>query len=103
MHDTLLKGEEGMLGGGPRGAEFAAAYAFYIVQGHPFADGNKRTASAAMFAFLEGNRSPAKISTEDTIEMMIKMQERARGGESASETIHWIAGKLRGKNSRRRT
>ena len=33
----------------------AAAYAFHICMNHPFADGNKRAATAAMIAFLSDN------------------------------------------------
>ena len=33
----------------------AAAYAFHILGNHPFVDGNKRTATAAMIAFLSDN------------------------------------------------
>lgn len=33
----------------------AAAYAFHICQNHPFVDGNKRAATAAMIAFLSDN------------------------------------------------
>jgi hypothetical protein len=33
----------------------AAAYAFHICQNHPFIDGNKRAAVAAMIAFLSDN------------------------------------------------
>jgi death-on-curing protein len=35
--------------------EMAAAYAYYICQGHPFADGNKRTALASALVFLDIN------------------------------------------------
>ena len=33
----------------------AAAYAFHICRNHPFVDGNKRAATAAMIAFLSDN------------------------------------------------
>jgi death-on-curing protein len=33
----------------------AAAYAFHICKNHPFVDGNKRAATAAMIAFLSDN------------------------------------------------
>jgi death-on-curing protein len=33
----------------------AAAYAFHIAKNHPFEDGNKRAAAAAMLAFLHDN------------------------------------------------
>lgn len=35
----------------------AAAYAFFLAKNHPFVDGNKRTAEAAMLVFLELNGS----------------------------------------------
>ena len=38
--------------------EMAAAYAFHLVQNHPFVDGNKRTAFAAALTFLELNGYP---------------------------------------------
>lgn len=116
MHDVLLKGTESTLGGGPRGAryegvdaathavenayyddiyEFAAAYAVYIVQGHPFADGNKRTASAAMFTFLQLNCIRSEISPEDVAVAMIEMQRRSEAGEATSDTVKWVADKLR--------
>ena len=36
-------------------AELAAAYAFGLAKNHPFVDGNKRTAFAALFTFLALN------------------------------------------------
>jgi death on curing protein len=33
----------------------AAAYAFHVCKNHPFVDGNKRAATAAMIAFLSDN------------------------------------------------
>lgn len=35
--------------------EMAAAYLFHIVMNHPFADGNKRTGTAAALVFLDMN------------------------------------------------
>lgn len=35
--------------------EMAAAYLYYIVQNHPFIDGNKRTGAMAAFVFLKLN------------------------------------------------
>lgn len=35
--------------------EMASAYAYHICQNHPFIDGNKRTALACAFVFLELN------------------------------------------------
>lgn len=39
----------------PEIPEMAAAYAFHICKNHPFTDGNKRAAAAAMIAFLLDN------------------------------------------------
>ena len=73
VHDAVLAETGGLPGGGPRGSsyegvdaavqavknsyydtveELAAVYAVYVVQGHVFADGNKRTGAAAMLTFL---------------------------------------------------
>ena len=35
--------------------EMAAAYAFHLVQNHPFLDGNKRTGAATALVFLDIN------------------------------------------------
>lgn len=37
----------------------AAAYAVYIIRGHPFIDGNKRVGLAAALSFLDLNGLPA--------------------------------------------
>jgi death-on-curing protein len=39
----------------PTAQEKAAAYAYFLARNHPFVDGNKRTAAAAMLVFLELN------------------------------------------------
>jgi death-on-curing protein len=39
----------------PTVPEKAAAYAYFLARNHPFVDGNKRTAEAAMLVFLELN------------------------------------------------
>ncbi len=39
----------------PTVPEKAAAYAYFLARNHPFVDGNKRTAAAAMLVFLELN------------------------------------------------
>ena len=48
----------------------AAAYAFYICRNHPFVDGNKRAATAAMVAFLSDN-GWIFDATEDEMEPVI--------------------------------
>lgn len=114
-HDTLLGATGGRGGGGPRGAayegvdaaaqavknsyyetleELAAAYAVYIVQGHVFADGNKRTGAAAMLTFLRANGGRTVISDERLAAMMIELQQRAESGEDVERLVRWMAAEL---------
>ena len=115
MHESLISTSGGMAGGGQRGADYegveaaiqavensyyesvtelAAAYAVYIIQGHVFADGNKRTASAAMFTFLKVNAATPSISDEAAASMTIELQMRARSGERTGDLIRWVASQL---------
>ena len=43
----------------------AAAYAFHICMNHPFIDGNKRAAVAAMIAFLSDNGWSFDATTDE--------------------------------------
>lgn len=113
MHAVLLERYGGEEGGGHRGAEdegaeaavqavrnsyyetieeLAAAYAVYIVQGHVFMDGNKRTGHAAMCTFLEHNGS--ELSLPDAVKAMLDLQTRAERGERTDTLIRWIADQL---------
>ena len=117
MHEKLLELYGGEEGGGHRGAgyegveaavqavnnsyyelleELAAAYAVYIVHGHVFMDGNKRTASASMLTFLVSNGRKPKLSMKDTASIMLELQQRVEGGERMDSDllICWIAGFL---------
>ena len=125
MHDALLRESGGLEGGGHRGGayegvdaavqavknsyydtveELAAAYAVYIVQGHVFADGNKRTGAAAMLTFLEANRAGTRLAADRVATMMIELQRRAERGEDVAQLVRWIAGALvaSGRPRRRR-
>ncbi len=111
MHFVLLDRFGGEEGGGHRGPadegaeaavqavknsyyqtpqELAAAYAVYIVQGHVFMDGNKRTGSAAMSTFLmqNGLSMRRKARCEMT---MVELQQRAEAGENTASLIQWLA------------
>lgn len=113
MHADLLDRYGGEEGGGHRGAEhegteaavqavrnsyyesleeLAAAYAVYIVQGHVFMDGNKRTGYTAMCAFLALNGR--NLSLPNPVKTMVELQGRAEDGEKTDLLIRWIAGQL---------
>ena len=123
MHEAVLRRSGGRAGGGPRGQayegvdaavqavknsyyesveELAAAYAVYIVQGHVFQDGNKRTGAAAMLTFLEANGARVAIAHEQTGTLMIELQRRAERGERPDRLIDWIASVL-GAGRRKRS
>ena len=112
MHAKLLERWGGQGGGGHRGQAYegveaavqavknsyyttaqeqAAAYAGYIVQGHVFQDGNKRTGEAAMLTFLEANDRPCKGSMWRA---MVELQERAEAGEATDDLVAWLAGRI---------
>ena len=45
--------------------EMAAAYLYYIIQNHPFIDGNKRTGAVASLVFLSLNNVEVKAGEKD--------------------------------------
>lgn len=113
MHADLLKRFGGEEGAGHRGKsyegaeaavqavrnsyyesleELAAAYAVYIVQGHVFMDGNKRTGYAAMLAFLAYNDRLRTL--RDPVETMVELQQRAEQGERTDSLIRWLVEQL---------
>lgn len=71
--------------------EIAAAYAVYVVQGHVFLDGNKRTGAAAMLVFLEANGRSSRISSRRLKLLMLELQQRSESGEDTTRLIAWIA------------
>jgi len=114
IHDELLERWGGEQGTGHRGdtdgaeaavqavknsyyesiEELGAAYAVYIIQGHVFLDGNKRTGAAAMFTFLQRNQRSVRLSAEDIFDLMVELQERAEAGERTDRLVYWLAGSL---------
>jgi death-on-curing protein len=112
MHAELLKRWGGAEGGGHRGVEhegveaavqavknsyyesreeLAAAYAVYIVQGHVFLDGNKRTAAAAMLTFLRANGGRTLMSSNEVARAMLELQARAKAGERTDQLVSWLS------------
>ncbi len=113
MHADLLERFGGEEGGGHRGADYqgveaavqavrnsyyesmtelAAAYAVYIVQGHVFMDGNKRTGYAAMLTFLAYNDRTRSV--RDPVKTMVELQKRARTGERTDALVRWLVEQL---------
>ncbi len=112
MHEALLERWGGAEGGGHRGVDYegvesavqavknsyyesreelAAAYAVYIVQGHVFMDGNKRTGAAAMLTFLLANGGGTARSSSEVAQAMLELQARAEAGERTDQLVSWLS------------
>lgn len=70
-------------------AELGAALAWAILRNHPFTDGNKRAALAALTLFIELNESRLTCSEVEETAMVL----RAAGSEMSEE--EWTAWVLR--------
>ena len=77
--------------------DLAAAYAVYIVMGHVFGDGNKRTASATALTFLMMNGVEIATRPKELLDLMLDLQRRAETipSPSATELVKHLAEWLR--------
>jgi death-on-curing protein len=72
-------------------AELAAAYAFGLARNHPFVDGNKRVAFAAIIVFLGLNEIDFDVSAEEATAMLLGLA----AGEIQEEGLaRWIRDNL---------
>ncbi|MGC2208702.1 MAG: type II toxin-antitoxin system death-on-curing family toxin [Candidatus Korobacteraceae bacterium] len=72
----------------PSLARLAAAYAFGIVENHPFVDGNKRTGLVVSFTFLKLNGQRMTASEEDAYQTFLNL---ASGALSEEALADWMA------------
>jgi death-on-curing protein len=68
-------------------ASLAAAYAFGIARNHPFVDGNKRAAFAAMIVFLGLNDIDFVVPEADATAIILAL---AAGEVSEESLTRWI-------------
>jgi death-on-curing protein len=66
----------------------AAAYLFHISQAHAFVDGNKRTALAAAFVFLDVNGHDLKATARDLYDFCMAT---ASGQVTKEQAVAWMA------------
>lgn len=66
----------------------AAAYAFHICSNHPFIDGNKRAAVAAMIAFLSDNGKMFEAATDECERVILQLAE---GRLEKMEFTNWVS------------
>ncbi len=73
--------------GMPTVFDFAAAYAFGIMQNHPFIDGNKRTGFLAVYVFLALNGWKLIAAEASAVEAALAL---ASGRMSEAEFAGWL-------------
>ena len=71
----------------PTVADQAAAYLFHLSQAHPFVDGNKRVAFAAMDVFLRLNGYQLNLSDEEAYELTMAVARGEIGKEEITTAI----------------
>jgi death-on-curing protein len=76
-------------------ATIAAIFWFEIIQGHPFVDGNKRTATETMKLFLKKNGYKLNTPISGLVYISLKI---ANNEISYSELINWIHSRLENGN-----
>jgi death-on-curing protein len=78
-------------------ADLAAAYAFGVSHNHPFVDGNKRAAFAAMMVFLRLNGHAFAPDVDEATAMMLDL---AAGDIDEDGLTRWIRDVLEGRRPR---
>jgi death on curing protein len=70
----------------------AGALAFFIIQNHPFMDGNKRCGHAALETFLVLNGKEIEAPVDEVEKIILEM---ASGKLSLKDFVDWLAGRIR--------
>lgn len=65
----------------------AAAYLYHLIKNHPFVDGNKRVAYAAMRTFLGGNGYHLDLSQDAKYEMVMDVAESKISKEGIAKAL----------------
>lgn len=73
-------------------AALAAAYAYGLVQNHPFRDGNKRVGFLTAVVFLGLNGQDLVAEETDIVAVMLRL---AAGKLREAELARWIRGRLK--------
>ena len=67
--------------------EKAAALMHSLILNHPFIDGNKRTAMASAFVFLELNGISVKLNNQDVVKTALQIESRKLDIETISKLL----------------
>jgi len=92
LESALARPQNLIAYGSPSLSELAAAYGFGLAKNHPFVDGNKRTALAAMAVFLDVNGYELVAPQTDAVTTILRL---AAGELSEAQLASWIAANIR--------
>ena len=87
LPSALMRPQQQYTYGEPTVFELAAAYAFGIVNNHPFIDGNKRTGFLAAYVFLVLNGWELMASEAEAVTAVLNL---ARGDMSERDFAQWL-------------
>ncbi len=73
-------------------ADFAAAYAFGLVRGHPYVDGNERVGLVALAAFLDLNGTELLASDREAVDTILGL---AAGAITEDALAGWVRRRIR--------
>ena len=73
--------------------EMAAAYLFHIAQNHPFIDGKKRVAAAAMIMFVYLNDHDIVCDEDELVELTVGV---ASGATTKADVAVFLAARITG-------
>lgn len=87
LSSALMRPQQQYTYGEPTVFDLAAAYAFGIVNNHPFIDGNKRTGFLAAYVFLVLNGWELMASEAEAVTAVLNL---AKGDMSERDFSQWL-------------
>jgi death-on-curing protein len=91
LESALARPKNLLAYGSPSLSELAAAYGFGLARNHPFFDGNKRTALAAVAVFLDVNGYELVALQTEAVTTILRL---AAGELSEAGLAAWIAASI---------
>src|SRR5580700_5923265 len=92
LESALARPQNLVAYGSPSLSELAAAYGFGLAKNHPFLDGNKRIALAAVAVFPDVNGYELVAPQPDTVATILRL---AAGELSEAQLAAWIGANIR--------
>lgn len=87
LSSALMRPQQQYTYGNPTVFDLAAAYAFGIVNNHPFVDGNKRTGFLTAYIFLGLNGWELMASEAEAVTAVLNL---AKGEMGENEFARWL-------------